>query len=59
MNRFLMSHDVSAALHCSRCGTRITECAFCDESDCREAICYGCLNVALGQEMQQPHAHGG
>jgi hypothetical protein len=54
-----MRQDASAALRCSRCGTRITECAFCDEPDCPAAICYGCLNVALGQEMPQPHVHGG
>jgi hypothetical protein len=54
-----MSQDVGAPEHCSTCGTRIAECAFCDEADCRAAICYGCLNLALGQEMLQPHAHGG
>ena len=54
-----MSQDASVMLRCSRCGAYIAECAFCDEPDCRTAICYGCLNVALGQEMQQPHAHGG
>jgi hypothetical protein len=54
-----MSQHPGDGLRCSRCGTRIEECAFCDEPDCRAAICYGCLNVALGQEMQQPHAHGG
>jgi hypothetical protein len=54
-----MSRDASASLCCSGCSTRIEECAFCDEPDCGVAMCYGCLNVALGQEMPQPHAHGG
>ncbi len=54
-----MSEDASAALRCSRCGTSIDECACCDEPDCRAAICYGCLNVAVGRGMPQPHANGG
>ncbi len=54
-----MSQDATVVTKCSRCGKRIEECAFCDEPDCRAAICYGCSNVALGQEMPQPHAHGG
>jgi hypothetical protein len=46
-------------LTCSQCGVEIDCCEFCDGRDCASAICYGCLNVALGQAMQQPHAHGG
>ncbi len=54
-----MSQEIAAATTCSRCGTRIEECAFCDEPDCGPAICYDCLNVALGQAVPQPHVHGG
>jgi hypothetical protein len=35
------------------------ECACCDEPDCPAAICFRCVNVAAGQEMAQPHVHGG
>ena len=44
---------------CSGCGKEVEECACCDEPDCGAAICFGCLNLAVGQEMSQPHAHGG
>ncbi len=54
-----MSREAPAATRCSRCGVRIDECACCEEQGCGAAICYGCMNVALGQEMPQPHAHGG
>ncbi len=54
-----MSENATAATRCSRCGRRIDECACCNEPDCGAAICYRCLNVAVGQEMPQPHAHGG
>ncbi len=46
-------------IRCSRCGTPIDECAFCDEPECAAAICYECLNLALGQAIRQPHIHGG
>ncbi len=54
-----MSENVTAAMRCARCGKRIEECACCNEADCGDPICYHCLNVAVGQEMPQPHAHGG
>lgn len=44
---------------CTSCGRAIELCAYCDDPGCPEAICYGCLSVALGQRMPQPHAHGG
>ena len=47
------------ALRCSTCEESIAECELCDERDCRRAICYGCITVALGEAMAQPHAHGG
>lgn len=54
-----MSERLVTGINCSKCGAALEECACCDERDCPAAICYGCLNVALGQEMQQPHVHGG
>lgn len=44
---------------CSGCGAPVQECACCDEPGCAVAICYRCLNVALGQDMPHPHTHGG
>ncbi len=44
---------------CIECGDHIDACVFCDEPDCPQAICYGCLNLALGQAMAEPHVHGG
>ena len=46
-------------LRCSECDERIAECELCDEPDCRRAICYGCITLALGETMVQPHLHGG
>ena len=54
-----MSENAVAPTRCSRCGTRIEECVRCDEPDCGAAICYRCLNVAIGQQKPQPHVHGG
>ena len=54
-----MSQPAATRLRCSQCGAELEECAFCDGPDCPAAICFGCLNVALGQELQQPHVHGG
>lgn len=47
------------ALHCSQCNEPVAECELCDERECRQAICYGCITLALGETMAQPHAHGG
>ena len=33
------------ATKCSRCGTAIETCAFCDEPDCPATTCYRCVNV--------------
>lgn len=46
-------------LICSECQREIDCCEFCDETDCGAAICYRCVNRALGQAMPQPHRHGG
>lgn len=54
-----MTEQASGGQTCSRCGARTEDCAFCDGPDCPNAICYECLNLALGQATAQPHVHGG
>jgi hypothetical protein len=44
---------------CSQCACSIDHCAFCDESGCAVAVCYGCMIVELGETAPQLHAHGG
>jgi hypothetical protein len=46
-------------LRCSDCGCAIDCCQFCDEEACPKAICYMCVIVSIGQEIRQPHPHGG
>jgi hypothetical protein len=52
-----MNRTFVARVYCSRCGRGLEECAFCDEPDCPAAICYGCVNLALGQKLPQTHVH--
>jgi hypothetical protein len=54
-----MTEGALAAQPCSRCDRRIDCCEFCDTTVCRTPICYGCLQVAVGHAVPQPHAHGG
>jgi hypothetical protein len=54
-----MSEAPLAVRPCSRCGRLVDCCEFCDDADCRTPTCYGCVQVVLGQALQQPHAHGG
>jgi hypothetical protein len=54
-----MSQAPLAMRPCSRCGKPIDCCEFCDGTDCRTPICHGCVQVALGQALPQPHPHGG
>ena len=54
-----MSENASDGTTCSKCDKHIEECAVCEEPECGQAICFGCLNVTTGQQMTQPHAHGG
>ena len=46
-------------LRCSNCGDEIHWCEFCDDPDCPIALCYGCVHLALGEMVPQPHVHGG
>jgi hypothetical protein len=48
-----------AALVCEHCDCDIESCAFCDSEDCPKPVCYGCVIVDIGQEIEEPHAHGG
>jgi hypothetical protein len=54
-----MNEHVPAVRSCSRCDRPIDRCEFCEATDCRTPVCYGCLQVALGQALPQPHPHGG
>lgn len=51
--------DPTTELACSECHSSIDFCAFCDETGCGVAVCYGCMIVALGETLPQPHGHGG
>ncbi len=51
--------SANATTKCSQCGVALEDCACCDEPGCPAAMCYKCLNAALGQAMPLPHAHGG
>jgi hypothetical protein len=42
-----MSVETTKATKCSRCGTPLETCAFCDEPDCPAITCYRCLSVAF------------
>jgi hypothetical protein len=44
---------------CSTCDERIEACEFCQREECGSAVCYECLNEALGQGIHRPHDHGG
>lgn len=52
-----MTSDVT--LVCKGCDRGIDACAFCDEEDCGDAICYRCMVVELGETIAGPHEHGG
>ena len=49
-----MSKQPGIRVKCSKCACVLEECACCDEPDCEAAICYRCLNLALGQQVPQP-----
>lgn len=42
-----MTPQVTATKKCSRCGTLVEVCAFCDQPDCPAITCYRCLSVAF------------
>lgn len=44
---------------CGRCGGPVDGCALCEDEACHDLLCYRCVRIVLGQEVTQPHAHGG
>lgn len=54
-----MSEKVVTHVKCTKCGNAIESCAFCDEPDCRAAICYQCVGIVLQQAKRRPHNQGG
>jgi hypothetical protein len=51
--------EIEARVECTRCGSRIELCAFCESPACPAVICYRCLRQELRQSLAQPRAHGG
>lgn len=49
-----MNETTSERLNvCFACGDEIERCEFCDGEECPKAMCYGCVIVAIGQEIPQ------
>ena len=44
---------------CKRCRTVVEFCALCERGECPDPLCYRCVRITLGQEIPQPHSHGG
>jgi hypothetical protein len=44
---------------CRGCGVAVECCAFCEQDDCTETICYRCLRTQFRESLPQPHIHGG
>ncbi len=42
-----MTDQATKLRKCSRCGTAIEYCAFCDQPDCPAITCYRCVSVAF------------
>jgi hypothetical protein len=51
--------EVVLVVDCAACGKAIDCCEFCDRPDCRAAVCYRCVAVALRQATRDLHDHGG
>ena len=49
----------TATKRCTKCGRLIEVCTGCAEPDCLHPICGDCLRIQVGEEMRQPHTHGG
>jgi hypothetical protein len=50
-----MSNKTTTARRCSRCGTAVESCAFCDEPDCPAITCYRCVTVAFLDRLPPPN----
>jgi hypothetical protein len=44
---------------CQRCDVVVEACFFCEREECPDKLCYRCVRIALGQEVPEPHRHGG
>jgi hypothetical protein len=42
-----MSDQPPRVRKCTRCGTSVEACDFCDEPDCPAITCHRCVSVAL------------
>ena len=52
-------HRAGGAATCAQCGGAVGDCAFCDQEGCLHPLCYRCVRIVLGEEVPQPHGHGG
>ena len=52
-----MSDRETTAIKCSRCGTAVATCAFCDEPGCPAVICHQCMNIALLERRRPESIH--
>jgi len=52
-----MSAQAATSKKCSRCGTVVEACAFCDEPDCPEITCHRCLSTALFDRVKPKSTH--
>ncbi len=59
MNESPTQAPSGVVLLCSECDRSLDWCSFCDSDECRAAVCYSCLVIALGESLGQPHEHGG
>jgi hypothetical protein len=48
--------QTTTARKCSRCGTEIETCAFCDQPDCPAITCYRCVSVACLDRLRSKSA---
>jgi hypothetical protein len=55
----MSTQDLQEPCVCSRCGTVVECCAFCEKEDCGVTICARCLRIHLGESLPHPHTHGG
>ena len=51
--------EVRDPIVCADCDRRIEICCFCEDPDCRVAVCDRCVRTALRESVKQPHSHGG
>ncbi len=47
-----MNVGTTTARKCSRCGTAVESCAFCDEPDCPAITCFRCLSSAFFDRLR-------